>query len=63
MDRTAPGMEERVGAGRRERLGSDGRVGALYMGEIVSLIDPLLPSDGREDFLAWLDQLVGPPDR
>jgi hypothetical protein len=26
--------------------------------EIVALIDPLLPSDGREEFLTWLDGLV-----
>ncbi len=32
----------------------------LYdLGEIVALIDPLLPRDGREEFLAWLDELVG----
>ena len=27
--------------------------------EIVVLIDPLLPSDGREEFLGWLDGVVG----
>lgn len=27
--------------------------------EAVTLIDPLVPADGREDFLAWLDTRVG----
>ncbi len=31
----------------------------LYdLDEIVALIDPLVPSDGREEFLVWLDELV-----
>ncbi len=27
--------------------------------DVVVLIDPLLPSDGREQFLSWLDERVG----
>ena len=31
----------------------------LYeVGDVVALIDPLLPSEGREEFLRWLDERV-----
>ena len=57
---TAPHPEWKVGAAAGSSADWDRMVGSvLYeLPGVVVLIDPLLPTDGREGFLSWLDARV-----
>ena len=61
---TAPHPEWKAGAEAGSSADWDRMVGSvLYeLPGVVVLIDPLLPAEGREEFLAWLDaRVVGRP--
>jgi hypothetical protein len=57
---TAPHPEWKAGADPGSSADWDRMVGSvLYeLPDVAVLIDPLLPADGREEFLAWLDGRV-----